>query len=208
MITSPTNKLIVKVAKNWIKNPTDVSRVSAAADENTSVDLADYVQIVGDVVSLPKSISPHNEYKGYSTKDIKEGDVVIFSYLVLHDTKRKGDEWVYANAIYHEGQEYFLADIKHIFAVIRGEEIIMVNGWVMLNQIEEDKIIVPAYIRNAQKALSSEILFIGHSRTHLPPISAQAGDMAFFPKNRAQKYELAGKKFLILPQEKILGIKR
>ena len=201
MIQAPANNVIVKVAKNWIKNPTDVARVSAASDENTTIDLADFVQIVGEVVSLPKYISKKSEYAGFTTNDIKPGDKVLFSYLVIFDTVKVGDAYRHRNGLTYEGKEYFAANIKHIFAVIRENEVKMINGWVMLNEVAEPKIIVPQHIKNAQKCLVSEVLYIGELRA----ADVAPGDTVYFPKNAPQHYELNGKKFLILQQEKILG---
>ena len=209
MIQAPTNNIIVSVATKYIQSVGAISKLSAIQNA-TSVGMEDLVQIVGKIESLPKMISPHNEYKGYSTKDMKVGDTILFSYQVIHDMKVvDGQEGLeFANSFVHDGKEYFLCNIRHAFAVIRGEDIIMVNGYVMLSACEEKKIIIPHSAKRTVMAAFSEVLEIGHSRTHLSPINAKKGDTVFFDEKKAQKYELNHKKFLIIPQDKILGSKK
>lgn len=207
MIQPPTNNVLVSVKTKWIKSFSDIAKTSAL-ENNTSIDPADYVQIVGKVEALPKSISPTSRYKGFSTKDINVGDIVIFSYLVIYNLYQEKDrENIYKNMITFEGKEYFLADITNIFAVIRNEEIIMLNGYVMLTEHEKDKIIIPAHMKKLKATTSSQVLHINHSRTHLKGIDVKQNDCVFYNSKIAQHYEINDKKFIILTQDKILGKK-
>jgi|LakMenEpi03Aug12_release.lakeMendotaPanAssembly.Ray.scaffolds.fasta_scaffold16404_9 co-chaperonin GroES (HSP10) len=206
MIQSPANKVIVLPAARYTKNITDLMKRSAIQNGAT-VDPADLVNIVGEVISIPRYISPTADYKGFSTKDIKIGDVAIFSYKVIYDViiKQEGEEPIYRNSLPYNGKEYFACDIRNLFGVIRGEEIIMVNGYVMLDDFEDDRIILPASLKKQKNATLSKILYIGANRTHLRRIEAQQGDDVFFNAKRAQRYQINDKKFVILQQEKILG---
>lgn len=206
MIQAITNNVIVQPKTKYVKHISDIAK-RAALQNDSSINPADCVQIIGEVISLPKNISPFALYKGFSTKDIRVGDTAIFSYRVIFDMVEvpHGQDPIYKNILPYENKEYFLADIKHIFGVIRDRQIIMVNGWVMLTEIEQSKIIIPHGAKKAVQAAHSNIIHIGHSRTHLPGIKAIEGDEVFFKANHAQHYEINGKKFLILPQEKIFG---
>lgn len=206
MIQSPANKVIVHPAARYTKNITELMKRSAIQN-GASVDPADVVNIVGEVISVPKYISPTNDYKGFSIKDIKVGDTAIFSYKVIYDIviKQEGEEPIYRNSIVYEGKEYFACDIRNLFGVIREGEIIMVNGFVMLEDFEESKIILPASLSKQKNAASSKILYIGSNRTNLSRITAQEGDTVFFNSKQAQHYQINDKKFIIMQQEKILG---
>jgi len=206
MIQSPANKVIVHPAARYTKNITELMKRSAIQN-GASVDPADVVNIVGEVISVPKYISPTNDYKGFSIKDIKVGDTAIFSYKVIYDIviKQEGEEPIYRNSIVYEGKEYFACDIRNLFGVIREGEIIMVNGFVMLEDFEESKIILPASLSKQKNAASSKILYIGSNRTNLSRITAQEGDTVFFNSKQAQRYQINDKKFVILQQDKILG---
>lgn len=206
MIQSPANKVIVLPVARYSKNITDIMKRSAIQN-GASVDPADVVNIVGEVISVPKYISPTNDYKGFSIKDIKVGDTAIFSYKVIYDIiiKQEGEEPIYRNSIVYEGKEYFACDIRNLFGVIREGEIIMVNGFVMLEDFEESKIILPASLSKQKNAASSKILYIGSNRTNLSRITAQEGDTVFFNSKQAQRYQINDKKFVILQQDRILG---
>lgn len=206
MIQSPANKVIVLPVARYTKNITDIMKRSAIQN-GASVDPADVVNIVGEVISVPKYISPTNDYKGFSIKDIKVGDTAIFSYKVIYDIiiKQEGEEPIYRNSIVYEGKEYFACDIRNLFGVIREGEIIMVNGFVMLEDFEESKIILPASLSKQKNAASSKILYIGSNRTNLSRITAQEGDTVFFNSKQAQRYQINDKKFIILQQDRILG---
>lgn len=206
MIQSPANKVIVLPVARYSKNITDIMKRSAIQN-GASVDPADVVNIVGEVISVPKYISPTNDYKGFSIKDIKVGDTAIFSYKVIYDIviKEEGEEPIYRNSIVYEGKEYFACDIRNLFGVIREGQIIMVNGFVMLEDFEESKIILPASLSKQKNAASSKILYIGSNRTNLSRITAQEGDTVFFNSKQAQRYQINDKKFIILQQDRILG---
>lgn len=206
MIQATANNVIVSVKTKWIKDFSDLAK-RAAIENNSSVDPADYAQIVGKVEGLPSLISPNNKYKGFSTKDIRVGDMAIFSYKVIYDmvTQEAGCDPLFRNQFFFEGKEYFLADIKHIFGIIRDGEIIMVNGWLMLTEIEKSAIHIPVGVRKVKNAACSEVMYESHSKTHLPHIGVHQGDKVFYDPKSAQHYEINGKKFIIMPQEKILG---
>lgn len=204
-VQSTSNNVFVKVKAKYIKNIT--AMVKRAAIENLStIEPSDYVNIVGEVVSLPKSITTDRWHEGMTTEHIKIGDTVLFSRQVIYDLDATHlEEPVYKNRIYHEAEEYFAADIAHIYGIIRPEGITMINGWVMLTEFQESKIVVPAYMKQMKKSVSSEIMYTGYPKTNQQPINAQQGDTVFYSPFTAQKYQINDKPFIIIPQEKIFG---
>lgn len=206
MLQAPFNNLIITVATKYIKNISDILRV-AAIENNSSVDSVDIVNIVGTVISIPKSITTEKRgYEGFATKDILIGDTAIFRFDVIHafNDTTKGDR-SFKNLIWYSGKEYWLCDIQKVFGIIRDGEIKMINGYVMLTDFEPKKIVLPAHMRNVRGTQQSEIMHIGSSKVNEKPINAIQGDNVFFNPILAAKYQIKGKPFRIIQQEKILG---
>lgn len=205
---SPSNMVYVTVTTKWVSQITNIMRLSQIMNDS-SIDANDVVQIVGQVVSLPKKISNRIDFIGFSTKDIKEGDIVIFASSVINDVELIGDDEEavphYKNMFYYRGVEYFAVDIRKIFGVIRNNEIIMINGYTMCDIYEDSKIIIPQHLRKIKKAAKTTMLYIGNSLTSKEPITAQSGDTVYFNNAKAAKYKLGNKKFCIIPQNHILG---
>lgn len=203
-LQAPDNNLFVKVKTKTAKH---FSRLMAVASANNlPVNPADCVSIQGEIVSLPKTISNDHWHKGFSLKDIKVGDTAIFSHQVIYDLDETyNDIPVYKNLLFYGTEEYFACDIVHVFAVIRDGEIIMVNGWVMLTEFYDSKIVLPSYMKHLKKTVKSEIMHIGNPKNEHKRIDAKQGDTVCYNPLTAQKYEINKKPFVILPQEKILG---
>lgn len=206
MIQAPENKVIVYPKTKYTKYITDIMKRSSIQNGAT-VDPADIVNITGEIISVPKTISSSKDYEGYTTDNIQIGDVGIFSYKVIYDLyiKQEHGEPIFRNQINYNGKEYFSCDIRNLFAVIRDGEIIMLNGFVMLEEYEAKRIILPANLKNQKDATCSAILYIGENRSHLPKIHAFPKDLVFYNSNKAQHYQINEKKFIILQQDRILG---
>ncbi len=207
MLQAAINNIIVEVTTKYIGNISQILRMSSI-QQGASVDHADYVNIMGKVISVPKTFCEKKEYKGFSTKDIQPGDTAIFSFAVIYDfiQKEPDAEPVYKNRIWHEGKEYFICDIRHVFAVIRNEQIIMVNGYVMLSPFEEGKIILAAESKKTKGTTQSQIMYINNPKENQQPLEATQGDLAYFNPMIAQKYQINNKPFIILQQSQILGV--
>lgn len=204
MIQSTHNVVFVKIKTKMIKHFGKIMAIASA--NNLPANPADCVSITGEVVSLPKKIVQDHWHTGFTTDDIQIGDTAIFSHQVINDLDDTyKDVPVYRNRIELKAEEYFAADIVHIFAVIRNGEIKMINGWVMLTMFQESKIVLPAEMKRLRNATKATIMHIGNSKTNQKPIDAKQGDTVYFNPFIAQKYEINDKPFTILPQEKILG---
>jgi co-chaperonin GroES (HSP10) len=206
MIQSPSNKIIVFPKTKYTKNITDLMKRSAIQNGAT-VDPTDVVNIVGEIISIPAHISQTPDYAGFTTDNLQVGDIAIFSFKVIYDLiiKQENGEPVYRNLLTYNGKEYFACDIRNLFGVIRGEEIIMVNGYVMLTEHEESKLILSPSLKNQKKAKSSNVMHIGENLSHLKKINATNGDLVFYNHLKAQHYQINDKKFIILQQSKIFG---
>jgi co-chaperonin GroES (HSP10) len=209
MFKSHVNNVVVKVKTKY---HTDFGMMMsrAALNPQSQINPAEYVQIIGEVVAVPKYISDRMDYKGYTTKDIYEGDMAIFRYDVIYDFAQKSPtaDPIYKNEVFFLGESYFLADIQKVFAVIRAGEIIMVNGYVMIEDVSNAHgLILPKHLKSVIQASSAKLTHIGSPLTHQKPIAAQPGDTVYFHPGVLQSYEINGKRFGILRQRHILGHK-
>jgi co-chaperonin GroES (HSP10) len=209
MLHARHNKLVVKVKTKYHKDFGNMIK-RANLNPGSQINPADYVQIMGEVVSVPEFISTRRDYKGYTADDIYPGDTAIFRYDVIYDlVQQEPDaEPIYKNMVWFKGEEYFLADIQKVFGVIRAGEIIMVNGYCMLEEMSNPLgLILPLYLKNLIQGATAKLTHIGRNLSHLKPISAQPGDTVFYDPRILQTYEINNKKFGIIQQSRILGTK-
>lgn len=206
MIQSPINNVIVKVKTKYIGNISKILQLSAIQN-GSSVDSVDLVNIMGEVVSLPRTISDKIGYKGFSTKDIQVGDTAIFSYNVIHDfvIPEEDADPVYRNRFMYKNEEYFLADITKVFGVIRDGEIIMINGYVMSSEFSDSNFVLPASLKKIKKAAETNVMHIGYPKLEESNIDIESGDKIYFNSMTAQKYQINQKPFSIIQQNKIFG---
>ncbi len=205
MIQSAENKVIVKVKSKYIEQFGALTKI-AAIQQNTSIHIEDLVNIRGEVVSLPRVVNK----AGFSTEGIEVGDTVLFSFNVIYDFVLKDkdayQEPIYKNRVGYKGQEYWLADITKIFGVIKDNEVKMVNGYVMAAPFEEEAIFIPGVAKKSRKTKYSEIYHIGSPKTNAKSIKAKDGDVIYYNPLKVQKYQINNKPFIILQQDKVLGI--
>lgn len=204
MIQSAVNNVIVQVTTKYIKNMTNIARM-AAIQNDTSIEPADYCNIVGVVVSAPKSISNHREYKGFSQKDIKEGDTAIFSSYVIGTTIQTEPEAepIFKNMFWYKGHEYWTVSIDQLYAIIRDGEIRMQNGYVMLENLEPpSKIILQT---NVKKRIGSATATITHIEEN---DELHSGDIVYFNPNHLRVHQVNERPFGILKRNQILGKKK
>jgi len=190
----------------------NLSKMIAGANLNpgTQVNPADYVASVGEVISLPKMISNKREFRGFSTKDICPGDKCIIRYDVVfkfHGTDDGSKK--FKNYFWYDRKDYWVASIDKIFGVIRNGEIIMINGYCMIEDMEKkSSIIGNAQTKKGAVAASAILTGIGNNLTHLPKIKAQRGDRVYYNPSIVQSYKIGGKEFGIISQKHILGAEK
>lgn len=206
MIQAAENNLFIKIDTPYIGNITDVLRVSAIAN-GSSVDPTDIVNIIGEVVSIPKTITTEKRgYEGFSTKDIQVGDTAIFRFDLIYEFKMLSKtEKTYKNRIWYKGQELWSCDIQKVFGVIRDGKIIMINGYMMLTDFEAPVIILSQSNAKERSPQISQVMHIGGPKEGDNPIPVEVWQNVYFNANLAAKYQIKGKPFRIIQQNKILG---
>lgn len=207
MFTPIYNKVLVKFKTKYIRNFTSIMKL-AAIQNNTSIEMADMVNIKCEIVAIPKEIKDTWGVTGYSTKDIKPGDYAIVSHAVIFDflSTAPEEDPVFKNEVFYKGESLFMADIQHIYAIIRDGQIRMQNGYVMLEQLEAPSLIVmPANVKKLINAYHGVVSYIGHSLRGETGIDIQRGDKVYFHPNKIRNYQIEGKPFGIIKQDHILG---
>lgn len=206
MFQPPLNNLLVKLKTKYIGN---YSNIMKAANLNPSNKLnpLDLVQIVGEVVALPKAIDQRRRgMEGFTLKDIEVGDTVIFRYDVVGDyvVNPETDNIEYKNMVWFKGQEFFLVDIVRAFAVIKKESqnIKMLNGFVMLTDLEaENQIYLPQHMVRIARAKEATLEHIGNALDGRKRVDAFPGDRVLVHPHKLQHYQISGKHFAITRQE-------
>lgn len=209
MFQSPLNNIVVQVDHKYHKNFSNMLKMSTL-NPGSELNPAEFVNIYGKVISVPKAISVKKDYEGFTTSDIYPDDIAIFRYDVIYEfvSGQNSDQPVFKNLIWFKGKEYFMADIQKVFGVIRAGEIIMINGYCMLeNMSNPSALILPQHLKNVIQASSATLTHIGKNKTHLKTIKAEPGDVVYYNPGVIQTYEINGKKFGILSQKHILGRK-
>jgi hypothetical protein len=206
LLQAPENKVCLRVKTKYISNITDMMK-RASFENLSSVHVEDAVQVIGTIVSLPRTIVKDRWHDGFSTSDLNVGDTIFFSHSVIseyYQSEHNGDP-IYKNMVRYKEHEYFFADITQIYAVRKDDSWYMINGYVMAMPFHEDKIFVQQVFRDSHKAKSSGCLKIGSAKTTVKPIDVKAGDEIYYNPNKAIKYQLNGKHFIILQQHHVLG---
>lgn len=208
MLQSPFNTLLLKIGDVFVKQYGAVAKTSALYAQSSDINPADMVNVVGEVVSIPRAITEDQMgYKGFSTKDIQVGDTAIFRYdVIYHFTS---DSQRFKNMFWYRGHEYWAAGIQKIFGVIRKGQIIMVNGYCMVETLNNPvNIILPHNMKNIDGVGFATLTQIGNNLTHLKNIDAEPGDMVFYDPSVLQRYEIGRKKFGIIKQSQIMGCQK
>jgi hypothetical protein len=165
--------------------------------QGSQVNPADYVNNVGEVVAVPRSVKKRMDYKGYSAEGIQVGDTAIFSYEVIYNIEELPDgAFKYKNQLNYKKDEVFLADITDIFALIRDNQIIMINGYVMIQDISEpSKLILVTQKRVTPNAVSATVIAVGKSLEHQKPIDIQPTERVLLDFRKVQHYQINDQKF-------------
>lgn len=206
MLQPPANNLLLYISDIFVKQYGAVARTSAMYSQTSDINSADMVNIVGEIAALPKMIQEDKWLKGFSTKDMKVGDIAIYRFDVIHEFD---NDTKFRNMFWYRGKEYWSASIERIFGVIRKGEIIMVNGYCMVEKYNNPtNIILPHNMKNIDGIGTATLTGIGNNLTHLENIDARPGDTVFFDPRKLQKYEIGKKKFGVLSQRQLMGCAR
>lgn len=205
------NNVIVSLQKKFYEEIKFPSGVTVHFDPSWHPE--EYARLEATVISVPHCITERADYKGLSV-DIEPGDKILMRYDVVFAYRDQPDRDtpIYKNlAVRLEDglKEYWFCDIQKVFAVFRGEEIIMQNGYVMVDMLDAEvppsSLIIPTYLQKQPSRNRAAILNIGKPLSHRPELGLQKGDEILFIPGVAQPYQIGINKFWIIKQSHILA---
>lgn len=197
-----TNHFLVSINGTMKQDVYNMIR-RANLNPGSQININDYVNIVGRVVSIPRSICKRIDYKDFSIGDVEIGDLILFSYAVVGEIEElKGGNFRHKNSVVIKGKEYWRCDVRNVFAVIRSQNILMLNNYVMIDYVSQPlQLILPAWSKKVSKwATKTKIIAKGFNTNHLPINSETLVDYS-----KIQHYEL-NDKFGIIEAKHIYAI--
>lgn len=207
VIESGTNHLILQLARPYQEDLYNAIRMSNI-DPGSQVNEADYATISGKIIAVPRTICNRRDYNGFSTDDIRVGDTAIFSYVVVHSFQESqtGDA-TFANEFRIGRYCYWRCELTQVFGVVRGGEILMKNGYVMVEEVKKPTIFqMPTETKVQENATLTKIIAIGSNTVGKATIDAHAGDTIAVNYKKCSPYKLNGKTFSIVKQKDILAV--
>jgi hypothetical protein len=207
LVVAPINNLLVHIDKRF--NDELLLKSGVTLHVATNLDPTEHVNVIGTVLSLPRTISSRIDYKGFSTEGIEVGDKVILRYDVVYSIKESAANR-YKNEMVYKGKSYWRADIQKIFGVIKPDGTTkMVNGYLMLEPFaRESSLHIPGHVKRLTRAVRSMVWHSGTPLTHLKDIGAELGDLVFFNPRIAQKYTIGDKQYVIIKQSQVAGLQK
>lgn len=189
----PLHNYTVSIDKAFMDEVKTTSGVRLYRD--TTFNPEQYAQTNGTVMALPR----------YSKQDldVKIGDQVFFSFMVVMDwEQRERDTPVHRNLIFYNQEKHWRVDASQIYFRVRNDEIEMMNGYLLMNILEEpaasSKLIVPEYLKKQKMTGRAQVIKSGN-----PAVSTN--DIVYFDHRFVETYELWGKEYFILKSERILA---
>jgi len=193
---------------------------------DTSWEREKHAPTIGEVVKVPNRLIFDRKSTMRTTEfdvdmELKVGDQAIYHYLVPENCMKRG-EYVEVN-----DDIYFVVNYDQIFCAKRGDEVIMVNGYILIEPVVEDAfesniLITPESLKDKNSPIEGIVRYIGSPvrnylyEKDLPPESAnepQVGDRVMFledsdiPLQYDLHANLEGKKMFFRMQRKdIFGI--
>lgn len=127
---------------------------------DTSYEEMKHTVIVGDVVSVPKEIlydrdSP-SSVQWETTMELQEGDTVTYYFIAARDAITKNKYFI------EDGQLYIYVRYDEIFAAKRGDEVIIPNGYVIVEpEMEKLATITDIELREKKSQNVGIVRYIG-----------------------------------------------
>ncbi len=147
---------------------------------------ADYVPRVGKIFKLPKSLYFNKKDMAYSMRwktdiELQEGDTVWMNHMTVQDYQ-----------FHFKGKEYKLIKYEDIVCAKRGDQVIMINGYVLCKPtIEKKKALL--YEKETTVVQQAEVEYLGKPiseyqdpRRH-DPEGIEVGDIVVFDKKQVAK---------------------
>lgn len=186
-MTAP-KKFIVQLDKAYMDEIQTNSGIVLYRDTTWNPEF--YAQTNGLVTGLPR----------FNELDVTTGDQIYFSYQVVEDKiQRDRDTDVHKNLLFRKGKKVWLVAPELIYFRVRNDQLQMLNGYVLLDMIEEETksaLIVPDYLK--------KVKVVGQARV-VAAKNYQKGEVIMFDKRFVETYELFGKEYYILNENRILA---
>lgn len=191
MVISPRKKFTVKFDKEFDDEVVTKSGIKLYRDTSYHPEL--YTQTRGKVVGVPR----------FSNISVSEGDELFFSYQVVIDwQQRDNDTPIHRNMIYYEQEKYWMVDERLCYFKVKDDQITMLNGYMLLNTIEEEvksSLIIPEYLKKKLAIGSSIVVESGDNEL------CKKGDVIFFDKRFVEYYQFFGMEYSILKKSRVLA---
>lgn len=164
---------------------------------------------IGKVVSAPAIISKRPDLRGLSN-EVNDGDTIFFSYMVVFDGDyRDRDTFYHENLFYHEGKMYWKVDYVHYLGKVVDGQIVPAQGFVFLEEIEPEPpktmLILPDMVQKSKPKGKAKVTAVGKNKNGEPELSLEAGEIVRFNDRYACRYEVLGKKFIVMPQTYLMA---
>jgi co-chaperonin GroES (HSP10) len=176
----------------------------------------EYATITGRIVSVPARIAPAIDTK-HLVIEGKPGDQVIFSYLVITDWNRHTDRSAeHNNEVTINGKSYWKVHARWVLGFISQIDgtIIPAAGYVYMNPLNETKqektsggIVIPDNMQELETKGMSKVIHIGHPLKNQEPVDVSEGDIVIYDPRFVQHYDIKGRKWLVLEQDRIIAKK-
>jgi co-chaperonin GroES (HSP10) len=172
----------------------------------------EHVTITGRIVSVPAKITPAID-TGHLVIQGDVGDQVIFSYAVIMDWERYTDRSAeHHNEIVIDGKSYWKVHARWILGFIRDGVIKPAAGYVYMQPLHEEKeekgiIIIPDSMQGREMKGISKVIHIGQPAKNAKPVDVSEGDEVIYEPRFVQHYEIGGRKWLVLEQDRIIAKK-
>lgn len=183
----------VKLYKDISYNPEWSTTVSAAA------------------LSTPAQVRQTNLDNEGIHAFVKQGDEVLFRYLVIMQRTEDADGFRYENQHLIDGEMYWKVDYSMILGVLRDGQLIPAPGYLFAKQIDKhnsDKVsnlYIPEMSKSEVVKNRAVVQYVGAPKNGVNKLQIVEGDTVIFPDKMAEKYEINGEKFLVLRQEYVMA---
>ncbi len=204
---SMKNTLLVKVTERWN------DKIQVEGGHVIYIDVSyspkHHISIEGEVSAIPKVVSPKpkKESKSHTyaegiVPEIKIGDRAYFHFNTICEE----------NLVLIKGVEHYKVGYENVFCVKRDEELIMIGGWCLVEEIIEGEdygsLINP---HKEQSKYEGVLRHIGTPRgtKNLPHyfdgvvVEIKPGDRVFFREFSRFENQIDGKKYFCMRQEDI-----
>lgn len=132
---------------------------------DTSFEPEKHAGVVGEVMAVPERLR-YQPDRGMTTlqydvdMELKVGDKAFYHYLIPENCMNS------TKYLEVEGEVYLIVPYDEIFLAERGEEVIMVNGWILAEPILEDTfksdiLILPEISTKVASTKEATVAFVG-----------------------------------------------